>query len=523
MLLSSTKNFCYAINKLSCIFTQLDRREINSPYTLIPIIAQIFGLSTPLMGSGRSPYSLINYPNLLINQHALMNDIFNMPLAERRLIVDEIYGMIAPILLGEIDDYIDLIAETKYSAYPKTVIVHDYHMKSKIATQLILSFLTQNNDFAHIAHYGQIDDIYMEQNFLKDFSEIHVDRWYKKSYPIVNELSIQGFPNTDLNNKTSINGCVIFVPNSTMQLLRDGEMRREKILKCARLAKILGAKIVGMGGLIASFAGGGEYLSQAIPGLGFTTGHAYTIANVLSVYKKCCEKLITNANGAIAVIVGAAGSIGSGCAKLLVNEQISELILIDTNSLIAYRKLTALKEELLNEHNKITITISNKLADMRTADLIIVATNSPLAIIQSDYIKPGAIVIDDSFPKNVSRDVIQIRKDVIFLEGGAARFPSGININVARNMPDLIDAPLTRLMSCKEVYSSFAETLILSLLNHQGNYGLGSASTKLAYEIQANAKKVGIYPTLLQCYNEGVEDNRFLEASKAINGQRILD
>ena len=107
---------------------------------------------------------------------------------------------------------------------------------------------------------------------------------------------------------------------------------------------------------------------------------------------------------------------------------------------------------------------------MKKADIVIVATNSPTSLINSQYLKKGAIVIDDSFPKNISKDMLRKRKDVILLEGGITKLPSDIDVFFGRNMPDLMDLPLTRAISCKEIYGCFAETLVLALHKQKTNY-----------------------------------------------------
>jgi len=146
---------------------------------------------------------------------------------------------------------------------------------------------------------------------------------------------------------------------------------------------------------------------------------------------------------------------------------------------------------------------------MKKADIIIVATNSPFSLIKTEYLKPGVIVIDDSFPKNISKDILKKRDDVILLEGGAAQLPLSVNIDVARNMPDIMDAPMTRLLSCKEVYGCFAEAITLSLVKHRGNYGLGSSDIKLAKDIMTKANRFGISCAPLQCFDKAVEEERF--------------
>ena len=50
------------------------------------------------------------------------------------------------------------------------------------------------------------------------------------------------------------------------------------------------------------------------------------------------------------------------------------------------------------------------------------------------------------------------RDDLIALDGGIVRLPASIRLERARNVPNVMDVPLTRMISCLEIYGCFAET-----------------------------------------------------------------
>src|SRR5437762_5987531 len=89
------------------------------------------------------------------------------------------------------------------------------------------------------------------------------------------------------------------------------------------------------------------------------------------------------------------------------------------------------------------IELHQSVRNMSAADLTIVATNSPRIIIEPDMVKPGAIVIDDSFPKNVPETLTEARDDCIAVDGSMVRLPRRLDMELARNMPDAMDVPLT--------------------------------------------------------------------------------
>ncbi len=330
--------------------------------------------------------------------------------------------MIAPIILEEEDNYFELLINSKFKQYlnHSETRIKEFRkiLKEKFAVLVPLAhkFLSRNGDFAHIVHYGYPEDLYREYGFLDKMPKTIAQEWRKYSYPVVNEIIIKNFtaPN-NMREKKVIKGWVIFIANYTQELLEDGKLRKRKILQAALLAEKLGTKIIGMGGLVASFAQGGHWLSQEIRNVGFTTGHAYTIGNIIQMMENCAKKVKLDIKKSTIAIVGAAGSIGSGCAKLLLDNAPKHIILVDLNTFTADKKLGEL-ENIISERNpKIKVSLSYRISGIKKADIIIVATNSPVSLINSKYFKKGAIVIDDSFPKNISKDILRKRKDVNFI------------------------------------------------------------------------------------------------------------
>ncbi|MFC1592589.1 hypothetical protein ACFL4C_01075 [Candidatus Omnitrophota bacterium] len=522
MLNCDIKNFKKVITASSRLLQGIDPHIFLSPYSLVPVISQMLGLNTPLMGSGDSCYSIISIIFNLRAKNRLLKEIFMLSLDEKRRVIDEIYEMIAPLLLEEEEGYIDLLVNTKFKRqlkYNKKIIAEFRKIlkeKFSLLSLLIQRFPTQDADFGYIVHYGYPQDLYREFAFLEALPKPLAQEWRRHSYPIVNEVILKDFPNDCFKTKSEIKGWILFITNHTRELLEDGQLRKNKILKAAKLAQKLGAKIIGMGGLIASFAQGGGWLSQELPDIGFTTGHAYTIGNILGIIELCTKRVGLDIKKATIAIIGAAGSIGSGCAKLLSAKKPGEIILIDLSTFSAAQKIEYLIKQMQEINPYIKVSFSHSFNILKKADIIIAATNSPTSIISTKHLKKGAIIIDDSFPKNVSQEVFGKRKDIILLEGGMMQLPLNIDVISARNMPDLMDVPLTRVISCKETYGCVAEIMVLALYGYRKNYGLGYADPLLAKDIMTKAKRVGFRHAPLQCYDKTVENKRFINVAKII-------
>lgn len=97
------------------------------------------------------------------------------------------------------------------------------------------------------------------------------------------------------------------------------------------------------------------------------------------------------------------------------------------------------------------------------------------------------------------------------------QLPYSIDVYAARNMPDLMDLPLTRAISCKETYGCFAEILVLALDKYKGNYGLGYSDPKLTKDILRRAKRFNFGLAPLQCFDEAVEEKRINRVSRIIS------
>jgi len=424
-------------------------------------------------------------------------------------LIDEIYDMAAPILLGEQEAYIDLLVETVHreDLIPGSAATEAFRQREREKLEALGPLvrrlrLEAPGNFAHIAHYDNAGDLRREHTYLKGVPDERFQEWAQRSFPTVVELNFRGFR----EGLPSVRGWILLVNNTTEQLINSNKLRRTKILQCAHLANVLGAQCVGMAGLIAFFGKGGYFLSEQFPNLGFTTGHAYTIANIMEIAKASSARAGLQLTASTVAIVGAAGSIGSGMAALFAQLGVPRLVLID---ILSGDYLEAVAQRVREIDCRVNVVCSNRVQDMKSADLTIVATNSPRTIIQPDYLKSGSIVIDDAFPKNVPESTAKVREDVVALEGGAARLPRDLEIDRARNLPNILDVPFTRMVSCQEVYSCFVETLTLAAHGHRGNYGLGASDPSLAMDIWARAKKLGIAMAPLQFFGQAIGDEHF--------------
>ncbi|XKT74272.1 MAG: hypothetical protein ACJKTH_02875 [Patescibacteria group bacterium UBA2163] len=238
-------------------------------------------------------------------------------------------------------------------------------------------------------------------------------RWY---WPIV-VTKVTGLKETDTNE--TIDGYIISIPLITTQILENRTLAIKRIRQAIELAKKMGVKIIGLGALTASVTKGGEDLTD-IPNIFITTGHAYTGFNVTRNLFKLEEELCIDYKKDVVAIVGAAGSIGGISAELIARRGYHNILLIDVER--KRDRVEKVLKGLQEKYPRATFATHYNIAAIRDADFIIAATNAPEALITTELLKPGAVVIDDAQPSDVDYAVLE-SDDVMAIEAGVVHTP----------------------------------------------------------------------------------------------------
>ena len=107
-------------------------------------------------------------------------------------------------------------------------------------------------------------------------------------------------------------------------------------------------------------------------------------------------------------------------------------------------------------------------------------TSAVDSLIEPEDLKTGAIVCDVARPRSVSRQVAELRNDVLVMEGGVVEVPGDVDFGLNFGFP-----PQT-------AYACMAETMILALEQRYENFTLGRDLTVKQVEIiEQLAKKHG--------------------------------
>ncbi|MFH2137942.1 MAG: SRPBCC family protein [Candidatus Omnitrophota bacterium] len=290
--------------------------------------------------------------------------------------------------------------------------------------------------------------------------------------------SFKMFDMKEYKSKTgeTTNGCFIvctFIPD---MLYTDVHTVYSKVVRACKLAEKAGVGIVTLGGFTSMV---GERLGHQITDevdIPITTGNTYTAFLAVEGVLKAVRLLEKDPKNLSVTIIGGTGDIGSACARILV-ENVKNLTLTGRTK----SNLRRLHAELKKRRGaKVDITTDNKKA-VSNADIIIAAANSSAAILEINWFKPGAVICDLGYPKNISYAPTE-RRDILVFSGGLSSVPTPIHIGIDMGLP-----------SPDVVYGCFSEVIILALERRFENfsYGRGNITKEKMEEIGRLAQKHG--------------------------------
>ena len=336
----------------------------------------------------------------------------------------------------------------------------------RILPRRVSRFLSPAITFAFIAHPRDLSDIPRKFPFARFLSSHLVELWFRYQWPFVASY-ITGLRTRDGKETT---GAMLISPLTTEQMIRNPRVARNRVYRTVQLAERMGAKIVGLGAFASIVTRDGQDLSDKVR-VGLTTGNPYSAAIAVQNILEAAALTNLSLPHATVAIVGAAGSVGSACARLLAS-LVAKLILIDVR-----------KEELKNvlellENQAVQLEATSLIETIKEADAIIAATSSPYTLICTDHLKPGAIVIDAAQPKNVSEQIPHRRRDVLVIESAIVQTP-GIECNFDLGLSD------------GEALGCLSETMVLTATGWEGHYSVGKADPQLAADMIVKGRQLG--------------------------------
>jgi predicted amino acid dehydrogenase len=178
------------------------------------------------------------------------------------------------------------------------------------------------------------------------------------------------------------------------------------------------------------------------------------------------------------MVIGATGSIGKVCARILTN-QWRRIVVSAPRPYKILELIAELKKQ--NPHTEV-IGTSNPDKYSGECDLIVTSTSAQgESVLDIMKVKPGCVICDVSRPFDIGLEDASKRPDVLVIASGEVALPGDVKIDKSIGLPGNI------------VYACLAETALLAL---EGRHESFSLSRDLSYErvceIDKLARKHGV-------------------------------
>jgi predicted amino acid dehydrogenase len=354
-------------------------------------------------------------------------------------------------------------------------------------------------DFAFIIHPIELDDVFRKLKFMRKWP-VPVVEAVVRSLPPFKVSEITGVQ----SEHAEISGYFVSCPlTSTQMVALPEEKVIKKIIQAGKVAEKLGVKIVGLGAMTSVVGDAGITVAKNLD-IAVTTGNSYTVATALEGTKKAAKLMGLDISRAEVLVVGATGSIGSVCARILARDaRFLTLLARDKH------KLDHLASRILKETGLAAKVSSDIKRSVQRADIIIAVTGAAESVIDVMDLKPGAVVCDVARPRDVSKRCAELRNDVLVIEGGVVDVPGHVDFGFNFGFP-----PRTS-------YACMAETMILALEGKFESFTLGrDVSVTQIDEINRLADKHGFKIAGFRSFERAVTEEEIASVRKNAEQKR---
>ncbi|MCB8985235.1 MAG: serine carboxypeptidase [Ardenticatenaceae bacterium] len=304
-----------------------------------------------------------------------------------------------------------------------------------------------------------------------------------------------------------IEGYLFSLAATPREMMRHGErFTYGRLNQAARMAERKGARIMGLGAFTSVVGDAGITVAHESD-IAITSGNSLTVSATLEAAKQAVIKMGRQdlTKGKV-MIIGATGSIGSICSRLLA-QAIFDVVLVS----IEPERLIDLKRTIQEETPGAHVTIATR-ADglLGDCDLIVTATSAfGQRIVDVSQCKPGAVVCDVARPPDINKAEADLRPDVLVIESGEVLIPGDIDFGYNIGLPP------------KTAYACLAETALLAMEGRFEDYTLGRNITiERVKEIYRLFKKHEFQIAGLRSFDEYVTDEFVAEKRKLADEYR---
>jgi predicted amino acid dehydrogenase/glycerol-3-phosphate acyltransferase PlsY len=242
---------------------------------------------------------------------------------------------------------------------------------------------------------------------------------------------------------------LISAPLLPHQIKAKPDLAVKRAIQGARLAKELGATVVGLGAFWSVVGEKGLKVQEAVPGIEVTNGGAYTAGTVKAAIPQILAHFAQSGKDlkrTTAAVVGANGVVAFGIARQIA-PYVGRLILVGRDPERLSRAAESLRRNLERKGEAPEIAVTTDIGAIREADLVFTATSDPNPVIYPEHVKPGAWIYDEGVPPDVHESVREV-PGVRVIPGGVVRLPgqARATLDLHFGAPDQVPACLAETM-----------------------------------------------------------------------------
>jgi fatty aldehyde-generating acyl-ACP reductase len=333
-----------------------------------------------------------------------------------------------------------------------------------------------------LAGFGIIGHLYNFYHLEKSLKTLNPDfkmpsrEFLGQLFHITPSFKLYDILNFKSKTGESVNGCFIIATFIPDMVENDIWAVFSKVVKACKIAEKHGIGIVTLGGFTSIVAERTGHEISSEVNVPVTTGNTFTAAMAIGGVLKAAGLLNLDLAKAKLTIVGGTGDIGSACARVLV-DKVRELTITGRTK----ANLAKLKGELSKRKKAKVLATTDNEAAVKDADVVIATASTVSSILKIDLFKPGAIICDVAYPKNISYAHTH-RQDILIFSGGLAKSPTPLSIPFDTGLP-----------SPDTIYGCFSESIILALEKRYENFsfGRGNITPEKIEEIRKLGEKHG--------------------------------
>ncbi len=273
---------------------------------------------------------------------------------------------------------------------------------------------------------------------------------------------------------------------------REPSFTYRRLIRIARMAEERGARLVGLGAFTSIVGDAGITVAHHAD-IPITSGNSLTVAATLEAAKQAVVKMgATDLTQGKAMVVGATGSIGSVCSRLLA-QALCEVYLVAPRP----EKLIALKRQIEEETPGARVVIATSPDDhVGEMDMIITTTTAyNQRVIDVTKCKPGAVICDVARPPDIKPWEAALRPDILVIESGEILLPGDPDFGFDIGLPE------------GTAYACLSETALLALEGRFEDYSIGrELELEKVKEIYRLFKKHGLRLAGMRSFDEYVTD-----------------